>query len=849
MPPAAVPAPAAAAYTLPATRITIPAGAAALGAADDDLYALKRDGPLQRAAGFADVERPAAPADARVARYQLQAAVCLAITFDLTDPAVLAVLKGSNVLQHEISPTDASALIHEAANRQLLEEPLDDWREMATRILGCATFAAAERQIDSLRLEGDFTAAHPCPPELEWLRLTTWYDLYAAGKRCDAERPACLLAMLFVLLGSRARRNTREDEASTLRTTADALEQYVREWARLRAGASDASVARQLPWYLSALYSALTAEMQSQRADAALAAEDLRDGHVLLIGRSAEIAETLWRRIYHHVMPNLSVLGELAALLPNVAGMRVQFDRLLAAFLPGLQGEPQVRVHELNRRLEELSKRAEIIDLRNAGSTAPAIVTTLIDSHSAVGAAAGGGPGGAAGGADASATDADAAAASGTLRHAAISAAVSARAFRDAVSESTGLEGVDLLEECFRSRSTILIRYLIDSPAWLKHAHDFFGVLDYALIDRLPYFSRSLVLEGGDDDEDDKGYVPDLLAEYVWSKPQMSLFFGGKWGGMDVVNREAKGFTEIRFLENNTDFAWIPPAMHYLLESSLTGAREHFTRLVTGIGYPAVPTKGYSVADAFKAQSDLVHYIDGLIESARREARQWADDLFREHILARAGALYLRVLNSASPKDDVFDCFVDSGTPYFSLIKQKKKSQAPLVMVQRAFPHLLPTTPQSLPGSIEFQGAVPAGGPAGGGTSTEDGGKDGGKGKKRGGDKDPKGVKDAPGSCCTLAKVLKDGKLFLANRVYDLEGIAKELKCKVEDKCWPVLLSSKSGNLALTLCPHYQSHGGMNGKFHTAPSGFDREKLSKKYSEPATPAQAKEAGWNKKAKI
>ena len=174
----------------------------------------------------------------------------------------------------------------------------------------------------------------------------------------------------------------------------------VREWARLRAGASDASVARQLPWYLSALYSALAPEMQSRRADAALAAEDLRDGHVLLIGRSAEIAETLWRRIYHHVMPNLSVLGELAALLPNVAGMRVQFDRLLAAFLPGLQGEPQVRVHELNRRLEELSKRAEIIDLRNAGSTAPAIVTTLIDSHSAVGAAAGGGPGGAAGGAD-----------------------------------------------------------------------------------------------------------------------------------------------------------------------------------------------------------------------------------------------------------------------------------------------------------------------------------------------------------------------------------------------------------------------------------------------------------------
>ena len=56
-----------------------------------------------------------------------------------------------------------------------------------------------------------------------------------------------------------------------------------------------------------------------------------------------------------------------------------------------------------------------------------------------------------------------------------------------------------------------------------------------------------------------------------------------------------------------------------------------------------------------------------------------ADSLFREHVLNRAGALFLKILTSANPKDDVFDCFVDSGTKYFGLISQRQTAAKPLV--------------------------------------------------------------------------------------------------------------------------------------------------------------------------
>ena len=106
-----------------------------------------------------------------------------------------------------------------------------------------------------------------------------------------------------------------------------------------------------------------------------------------------------------------------------------------------------------------------------------------------------------------------------------------------------------------------------------------------------------------------------------------------------------------------------------------------------------------------------------------------------------------------------------------------------------------------------------------------------------------KGKEDAPGSKARLAKYLQEDKLFLAGRTYDLAGIAKHFKTSVSAHCWPTLLTNKKGVAALALCPEPSKHGGLNSKMHTPPDGWSATVALEKYSEPASNAQKRAAGW------
>ena len=112
---AAAAAAAPATYPAAQTRLNIP-GAAPAGARDDDVYEINRSGPLARHAAFADLRRPAAPALFQIPRYQINAAVALACTFDLEDDATVAMLRASTIVRHELRHTDASGLLHLSAN-------------------------------------------------------------------------------------------------------------------------------------------------------------------------------------------------------------------------------------------------------------------------------------------------------------------------------------------------------------------------------------------------------------------------------------------------------------------------------------------------------------------------------------------------------------------------------------------------------------------------------------------------------------------------------------------------------------------------------------------------------------
>ena len=96
--------------------------------------------------------------------------------------------------------------------------------------------------------------------------------------------------------------------------------------------------------------------------------------------------------------------------------------------------------------------------------------------------------------------------------------------------------------------------------------------------------------------------------------------------------------------------------------------------------------------------------------------------------------------------------------------------------------------------------------------------------------------------------MLDEDSLFLGGRVYDVRAMAKELKVSESDLCRPVLLSTKTGSEALTLCCD-KSHGDMRAPKHKPPKGFNKVKLTKDFSSTATNEQKKAAGWGGKQKI
>ena len=95
--------------------------------------------------------------------------------------------------------------------------------------------------------------------------------------------------------------------------------------------------------------------------------------------------------------------------------------------------------------------------------------------------------------------------------------------------------------------------------------------------------------------------------------------------------------------------------------------------------------------------------------------------------------------------------------------------------------------------------------------------------------------------------MLDSDTLFLGGRVYDVKAAAAELKVDVDACCWPVLFTTKKGNEALEVCCD-TAHGDLSQPKHKKPKGFDLTKLSKKYSEQATPEQKKTAGWGVSSK-
>ena len=231
---------------------------------------------------------------------------------------------------------------------------------------------------------------------------------------------------------------------------------FVIRWGKLDTTSSDGAVASKVPAFLAAVHQRLLVNMRASSLSLESARADLLDAFTLLTGREAEVYSVLWQRAASF---NWGLcLGALAPLVGNVSVFKAQIERLLGYYVASLSSkDPFVLLPELERKLHDLGKHGEIIDLVSANADLSVVVSRLISGSDV--ATMGGGPsGGSAGGSSAGAAGGSGVG-SGTLTARNIDTAMSTKTFRDAVDDCKPLSGLDFVERNFRSGNALLVRY------------------------------------------------------------------------------------------------------------------------------------------------------------------------------------------------------------------------------------------------------------------------------------------------------------------------------------------------------------------------------------------------------
>lgn len=851
----------------PTAQTTLGAHPAPVTLADEPtLWTIQRDSPVLKALRFLERTVPtAAGSPAELEAVEIGAVILAALNYNHLSAADTAALATANLVEDSLGRTGASAILHEWNEARIYETTYDSVHELAQAVhsstLVDATINGFRAAIvargapfnapgvpgrAAVRGRGARAAvpavpARPGPPALDCWQRITWAALIAEGRKIDPDKPGMLLSLVVGLTSSCERDATRRYDASRIRLSVGSIVNGATEAMRLGTAPSDAVLAASIPRYLSRLIAAMPIMLRADGRGHAEVDEEVRDSHILLLGRDAEISSVAWVRIYAR-LDKWDVLSNFQGKLSAVSEARVIVEQLATRFVKdGSKLAPLVQVSELNRALKEAKKTEVISDLLAAGSTAQEVCDELLGQRDSASAGGSSFAGPAAEGPTDAAGSSPAQGGGSAITAAALERAMNAD-FKATAEEADGQEGLELLDTISSTNSVIILRFLYFATPFLLPKHKIFGAIAKALPNRADFLSECITTDPN------TGVVPDSKSTYRVGETIDKKFWALEWDSMDMVNHDTHdhaigGCLAERYLETGCPYSHVPLTQHYVTESTLLGIKPWFEKLHLAGGGSITPAKGYSWAQVIEKQLTAVRYTEGLPPSERVVWKKWLHDNFIGQALKRACTFAGVVLRSVEPGDEEYGAFLPADTMYFSNIDRKIADAAPVVIVRRAFPTLMPATPVQLAGTSSGQSG---GGGSGGGGSGGSGGMPGGKGngkklKREGG---------GAGKPTSLAMMLASGDLFLASRVYDVKAAAKELGVAVESKDWAVLFSTKDGKDKLSVCLDPKLHGGLNSSHHCAVKGFNRAKFAEKYSRQATDAELKEAGWtsNKKYK-
>ena len=159
--------------------------------------------------------------------------------WDLADAATVTALRGSNLADHGIRDAAINVISSDLERHAILDSAASSKGELIKRITTCPEYDRTANPLRAADIEemqpydGGAGGAHPCPPEFDYLRRTTFESLVTKAIEINDDQPSLLLALAFNILGTKHRRATRNDEGSNFWAAAEMLKQQVLAWAHM----------------------------------------------------------------------------------------------------------------------------------------------------------------------------------------------------------------------------------------------------------------------------------------------------------------------------------------------------------------------------------------------------------------------------------------------------------------------------------------------------------------------------------------------------------------------------------------------------------------------------------------
>ena len=711
-----------------------------------------------------------------------------------------------------------------------------------------SSFAPQANNPDHLALRADsFEETEPWgppgnPDALQFLSRCTIADLLNADRHMpDESFQPHSLARAFLLAGSKDNAGERGDDSSTLRLAAETISGIIQKEMR-STDPSASGMAAKFVTMLRDVQLPPTFRMHAITSKQALREFELGYDYK---HASATEAAAIEAELFLNVGTAYPIFNPILELFSSGPQAAHEFQRLTSQLLPAqlLSAVSSVKLPALAELFEGASWRALLTTNSNldaANLTADSgsrLVSALIRSHTEItdssagpNATSLGEPGGSGTGTVTS---------YGSVREKSIGNALRLTEASEALAAAATQTGVERVETLMQSGSVILTRAELLQEAWLHNRNDTLAFCSLDEPSLCPYFASVLT-------EDPKtGTIPQRLASYTFPESALRTLRTCDWSQFDFIGEALR----IRQLERGSVFLKPTARETYVVEKSLDLVRDLGSRLFFGLNLALAPQDGCSFAEGVDLQIKGVDFAMSLPKIEKDEWLTFMDDQFRTNWLTEGAKYYHSKLRSGRPDapEAQLSEYLPLDNPFFNNVQARLKRADPVAEFRIAFPTMFASESIALAGTSASSSSTHTSAVV---TDDKDKGKGKGKNKKNDDDK-KRALPTGPGSKSKLAMPISPTELWISGVVFKTKEISDHYKI-TDDKCWPVLLTKKMGEEALSICPNHASHGDLKQAIHRRPNNFDLDHIYKKFTRAATADENKKADWktpSKKNKI